>query len=527
MKNQKQAFDLLLVFLTVGLFYLAFPSGGYGFLAWVAIVPTLFSLYGAKPNYAFTLALLAATFGWFCSIWWVIPGIADITYSHANLIIPFVFLFCVVCALPYAIGAWFYVALKWNESVLGALKAACLFTVLVNYIPHILPGNIVHSLYLSPMQIQLADIGGVGLVFFIIHAVSFLLAGCFVERKRNKQKSLQYLVVALLFFMGNLLYGFVQSALIEQEVRRHHSNQLTIAMVQPNIDVKLRTRDDWLTVAKRLQTLIHQTLSVEYPDNLLSNKPDLIIFPEVPVPLSFEFFDYDKKLFSEAIGNTPLLLTAIEPINKTLNENNGYFNTIELIQHNQVTSRYQKQKLLPIGEYLPFEKQLPWLRKMLPYAPNYKSGEYSKTLPLLINNNTINIIPLICYEAVFTDLVGKSINTHNSLLINTVNDAWFANTAGVNVHLALSLFRTIEYRTPLVRATNTGISSIINAQGKIIAGSLIESNKQGVSITQVYIKDIETFYQKYPNTSKIIFILITLLSLIVDWKKVKLSHEHK
>lgn len=526
MKNHQQAFDLFLVLLTVALFYLAFPSGGFGSLAWIAIVPTFVALSGAKGRYVFLLALLAATLGWFCSIWWVISGIADITSSPPNLIIPFVFIFCVICALPYAVGAWLYVTLKWNKSIVGAFKAACLFTVLVNYIPHVLPGNLVHSLYLSPLQIQLADIGGVALVFFVIHAFSFLLAGFFNEIKYNKSKSCQYLLCAFLLFTGNLLYGYVKSSHIQEEVASNSSNSINVAMVQPNIDISLRTREDWLTVAEPIRVLISQNLSSKTFKDQGVNIPDLIVFPEVPVPLSFEFFKSDQLFFSKIVGNIPLLLTAIEPINKSLDDKEGYFNTIELIENNKVSERYQKQKLMPMGEYLPFEEQLPWIRKMLPYAPNYKAGNSSTVLPLMVNNKKVNIIPLICYEAVFTDLVGKGINLGGNLMINTVNDAWFAHTAGVKVHLALSLFRTIEYRTPLVRTTNTGISSIINAQGEIIKSSLIESNKQGFSITQLQLTNIETFYQKHPHFVTIIFILITLLSLIIDWKKVKLSNEH-
>jgi len=535
MNNQQQVTHLFCVFLTVVLFYFAFPSGGVGVLAWIAIVPTLAALYKTQGRYAFTLVLLAATLGWFCSIWWVIAGIAYITSSPPNLILPFVFIFCVVCALPYAIGAWFYVTLHWYKSILGALKAACLFTVLVNFIPHILPGNIVHSLYLSPYFIQLADIGGVALIFFVIHAVSFLLAAGVNEVTRNKTKALQYFTCAALLFLGNLLYGYSKSAYIEEELIEHNTETFSVAMIQPNIDVSLRTREDWLGVLPSVNHLFSQYFinkatkttinQVRSQDNTL-NVPDLIVFPEVPVPISYEFYHNDKLFFSEVVGDIPLLLTAIEPINHELTAKEGYYNTIELISNNHVIERYQKQKLLPMGEFLPFEEQLPWLRNLLPYAPNYKAGSGAAVLPLLLPSQTVQLIPLICYEAVFTDLVAEGVGLGGDIMINTVNDAWFAHTAGVKVHLALSLFRTIEYRKPLVRATNTGISSVINAKGEIIEESLITSDQQGVSITQIPLANIETFYQKHPNFIAIIFIIVTLLSLIIDWKKVKINNEY-
>ncbi len=506
--KKKQRQDILLAFATVMLFYLAFPSGGYGNLAWLAITPVIIALNNAHGRYAFMLGLLTATLGWMCSIWWVVDGLTKVTYSQSNIVIPFVFLFCIFSALPYAIACWLHARFSWGSSIVGAFKSAAVFTVLVNYIPSILPGNLAHALYLSPSQIQLISIGGVPILFFIIHLVNFLLANAVVNRKSDKQKSITCLLLALSIWLLNYGYGYLQTTYL---LNKTASVELSVAIIQPNLAVNLRTRDDWLKKAPLVQALIAQAVN--------NHQTDLIILPEIPVPVSYKNYPQDKMIFNPVIKKNSLLLTAIEPINNPLNESNGYHNTIELIENQQVTQLYKKQKLLPIGEYLPFEKQLPILRALFPNAPNYVAGKHNTILPLDFDGQTVNIVPLICYEAVFTDLVADGVAKGGQVFINTVNDAWFGDTAGRNVHLALALYRTLEYRKPLIRVTNNGVSNIINMKGQILTDSQIPSLTAGVAISTVNIADISSFYQTYPYAFMIFCLLFCGYAIVSAQRK--------
>ncbi|GAA0818668.1 apolipoprotein N-acyltransferase [Colwellia asteriadis] len=520
----KQRKDLLLVLLTVALFYLAFPSGGYGHLAWFIMIPLMIALHNTQGKYAFMLGLVAATLGWMCSIWLVVDGLAQVTFSQSNIVIPFIFGFCVLFALPYALACWLHARFYWGNSISGALKSALTFTVIVNYIPNVLPGNLAHALYLAPLHIQLLDIGGVPLVFFLLHFVNFLLATAVIHWRKRIDLSVKCIAVALSCWLINVGYGYVKiNDLLEPSTEKIPT--LSIAMVQPNVDISLRTRDDWRQTLPKIQELLAGVVSAE--------PTDLIILPEMPVPLSYKNYPQDKHAFDAVIKNNNLLITAIElmfnPIN---NEVQGYFNTVELISEQALLQQYKKQKLLPIGEYLPFEAQLPILRTLFPNAPNYIAGKQTYTLTLALEQKTINIVPLICYEAVFTELVANSLkkNALNketlepnntaappnfTILVNTVNDAWFGNTAGRDVHLALALYRSVEYRKPLVRVTNNGVSGIINHKGEIIKDSQIKSFTADSVITHVDLVDIHSIYQRFPYgfmLLAIIFVVVVIIS---------------
>lgn len=505
--NQKQRFDLLMVLCTVLLFYLAFPSGGVGDLTWVVLVPVIFALHNNTGRNAFFLGLLAATLGWMCSIWWAVNGIAEITSSPVNLVIPLVFVFCLLSALPYAIACWVHVRFKLGYSVLGALGSAVIFTVLVNYIPHILPGNLAHALYQRPLFIQLADIGGVPLVFFIVHYVNILLANSITLTHKSKRQSIICALLALCVFLGNIGYGQfrLQHADIEEQAGE---KEIRIAMVQPNIDIKNRTRTHWQQQQTKLLTMLS---SLEQEQSI-----DLVVFPEVPIPVSYRYFIDDKDFFDKHLPEKPLLLTAIKP--EDGDKQSNYFNTMELIEGKQVTQEYTKQVLLPFGEYIPFEKSLPWLKELFPYAPHYKPGNQTELLTLQVKENVINILPLICYEAVFSDIVALGVDKGGELLINSSNDDWFGNLAGKKTHYALSLFRAVEFRKYLVRATNTGLSGIITPFGHLLDSSIIEDNTVDYSINTLHIKPLDSFYAEYPNLIKYCFVVCSLLILLFGRK---------
>ena len=79
----------------------------------------------------------------------------------------------------------------------------------------------------------------------------------------------------------------------------------------------------------------------------------------------------------------------------------------------------------------------------------------------------MNILPLICYEIIFTDFIQKS-NDNINLIINISEDGWFGNSIGPDQHFVKSIFRAIESNTFLLRSTNKGVSAIIDNKGNII-----------------------------------------------------------
>ena len=130
-----------------------------------------------------------------------------------------------------------------------------------------------------------------------------------------------------------------------------------------------------------------------------------------------------------------------------------------------ILEEYKKQKLVPFGEFLPFEKILEKLgiKKITEGYGSFLQGKNQQNLVV----DKLNILPLICYEIIFTKFIQKS-NPNTNLIINISEDAWFGNSIGPYQHFINGVYRAIEKNSFLIRSTNKGVSVIINNKGEII-----------------------------------------------------------
>ena len=122
-------------------------------------------------------------------------------------------------------------------------------------------------------------------------------------------------------------------------------------------------------------------------------------------------------------------------------------------------------KLVPFGEFLPFENILNNLgfKKITEGHGSFLKGKEKNNL--IFDN--INILPLICYEIIFPDLIKRS-DVDTNLIINISEDGWFGKSIGPDQHFVKSIFRAIENNTFLLRSTNQGVSAIIDNKGNVI-----------------------------------------------------------
>ena len=131
----------------------------------------------------------------------------------------------------------------------------------------------------------------------------------------------------------------------------------------------------------------------------------------------------------------------------------------------EIVQSYNKRKLVPFGEFLPFENILNnfGLKKITEGHGSFLRGENNNNL--IFDN--LNILPLICYEIIFPNLIQYS-DKNTNLIVNISEDGWFGKSIGPNQHFAKSIFRAVENNTFLLRSTNKGISAIVDNKGKII-----------------------------------------------------------
>ena len=199
----------------------------------------------------------------------------------------------------------------------------------------------------------------------------------------------------------------------------------------------------------------------------------MFIWPEGALSGKY-FFELEKykNLIKKNFFSNHLIVLGINTIDK---KEDKFFNSFVIVDHNlDKKFQYDKVKLVPFGEFLPFQTLLEKIGlKKLP-----------KDLGLLVREiknktflyNGLSITPLICYEIIFPELTQK-LNFNHNLLINISEDAWFGDTIGPYQHFSKSIFRAIESDSYVLRSANKGFSAIINNKGQIIKS--LKNNETG------------------------------------------------
>jgi apolipoprotein N-acyltransferase len=134
---------------------------------------------------------------------------------------------------------------------------------------------------------------------------------------------------------------------------------------------------------------------------------------------------------------------------------------------------------------------------------------------MLLADKKIGI--LICYEGILPFAAGSYKQNGAELLVNITNDAWFGATSAPYQHLSMSIFRAIETRMYLVRAANTGISAIVNPQGKIITQTNIF--QKAALKGNVKFLNIPTFYAIYGDIVVFGCYAIIIICFLWSWKR--------
>ena len=131
-----------------------------------------------------------------------------------------------------------------------------------------------------------------------------------------------------------------------------------------------------------------------------------------------------------------------------------------------VRAHYDKVHLVPLGEYIPFHKELAPVSGLVGRG-SFEVGDGPKTISL---PRLPPFAPMICYEVIFPAAITPARPAERpQWLLNITNDAWFGNSTGPHQHFVSARLRAVEEGLPMIRSANTGISAVIDAHGRVLA----------------------------------------------------------
>ena len=344
---------------------------------------------------------------------------------------------------------------------------------------------------------SIAQITSIFSVYFLSFLAVFIPSIIFFSYQKGR-----YSFVFSLVFVSVLILSLHFWGVYRGEHFNPEGINKKVAIVQANIteDVKLQNKEP-LKVIDKYINLIKKA----YKKN-----PDLIVLPESALPFFFIGGDEDlKNYFLNNISDVkvPILLgsdTAIFKRNELF-----IYNSILLLDENKnIVDIYNKIKLVPFGEYVPFPFKI--FSSIFPYLEGYdfSSGKEKK----ILSYKEWKIVPLICFEGIFPNFVAD-FSKKGNVIVNISNDAWFGKTVAPYQHFEMARIRAIENGLYLIRGTNTGISAVITPIGTI--KSKLGLFKEGVIVSDIKLIRTETIWKKYHTLLTIIYVILLIILLII------------
>lgn len=358
-----------------------------------------------------------------------------------------------------------------------ALAAPIAWMLSEFYAVKIFPWHLGHTQLAFPYLIQIADLSG----SILISGLMIWLAGSIFHFRKRPQTAF-ITSLALVLTLG---YGFYRVSTIDARLSQN-VKPLEVALVQANISIEQKHNP---TLSKT-NTQHHLTLSEPY-----AQKDTLIIWPETSI---VEWL-YDNVGSVSADARLPFFGNGENWLLGGLtyeNRSTLYNSSIAIFSNGEVPEPYHKKILMPFGEYTPLGDLLPWLKALNTTAGEFTAGQalHPFTYPYGVSE-TAQVAPLNCYEDIVTGMGIEAVQNGAEVLVNQTNDGWFGETIAPYQHHVLAAFRSVETRRYLLRATNSGLTAVVDPLGRTT--EQLPPFSPGVISTQIELLNIMTPYAAY------------------------------
>jgi len=442
--------------LTSLLIFLSYPKHSISLLAWVALVPFLACLKKTKTFIG------AGFYGWFtgfvvyCGLLYWIYYTCRAGGLSPQLSLGALAALCFIMAFQFSLFSVFIFYARRTNYLFPLIAAAGWVTfefahaaAAYNFLgfPWFMMG---YSQWNQPVFLQAASFGGVFAVSFALVFVNAAFASMFTL-KNFAERALPALMAAFVFF-AVFMFGKQR---LNQPIP--FTRNVKISVLQPNIDQYKKWDSAFVDEIESILT--------EQIDIASGFGPDIVLWPETALPgpaQTEKYMDWLKRISQQT--------QAYQLVGSTMETEDANFVSAYLFnRQGGLTSVYNKQVLVPFGEYIPFADNLSnfnisGLGAFLQGLGAFTPGDRNQPLQTLDN---IPFGTMICYESIFPQLWHSADSKGAKIFFNLTNDGWYLNTSAPYQHFAANVIRAVEFGKPVVRSANTGISGWIDAFGRV------------------------------------------------------------
>jgi apolipoprotein N-acyltransferase len=484
---------------------LSFPNPGITPLAWIAFVPLLAAAADTTPREALKLGFAAGVAAYAGILYWL--NIVMVSYGHLDW---------TVSATVYLVGVGYVslypAAVMWltRRAEKSGIQAVLAFPVLWvaaelirSYIPILgFPWtSLGYSQYRTLPLIQISDLTGVYGVSFLVAFANVVFYRMWIwTRQLDAPYPVRSFATLLVLMIATLCYGFSSLKTVERGAVQR------VLLVQGNIaqDVKWNPAFQEKTVAtyERLSRQACQTGGT------------LVVWPESALPFYLQGdARYAARVKSLASELKSCLVTGSPAVEKEQGVTRFLNSAFMISAEGDIVGRSDKLHLVPFGEYVPLAPLLPFVNKLVAGIGDYTPGK--KAVPLDTPQGKVGV--LICFEGIFPEVARAYVREGAGVLVNITNDAWFGNSSAPYQHLSMTVFRAVENRVPLVRAANTGISSVIDSKGHI--RGMTQLFQEATLGAEVRRGEGGSFYSRYGDLFALACLVGTVLIVLVTLRR--------
>lgn len=448
--HTKKPLPLLLIcciaMITGGIFSFALAPYHYWWLALLSPALLYACLNQRSAPHAFFIGWSYGIGLWFVGAFWLYHSIHYYGDTSAWLSVVLIGILALVMGLFSAVQTWVYRRF-FPETPLTFAPIWITFEWLKTWLFTGFPWLFVGYAFTERFLDAYAPVFGI----FSISFIAVLIATGCIEVFKKRFVWCVPLTLILLSVWGVSKLSFVAPT---------QEKPLSVSLVQGNIPQDIK----WLSQFQDKTLEIYQNLSASEWGR------DLIVWPESSIPTSQNTIEpFLNQMKNEAQLHHSAWVTGIPYFDEAKSEQTGknHFYNALMASGANISGLYQKQRLVPFGEYIPLSGLLKWV---LPALQNdassggFVAGDHNQH-PLNIQGHALGAA--ICYEVAYPNLT--RINAQQTDFMVTVsNDAWFTGTAGPWQHLQMVQMRAKENGRWFIRATNTGVTAFINEQGHIV-----------------------------------------------------------
>ncbi len=434
---------------------LPFGFAPYGFyvLSLLSVFGIIFIWRKQTPKNASKSGFIFGFAAFLFGAYWVTISVG--TFGGAPTWLAMIVMLGLVALMASYFALLAYLIAKYSQiitsNLMWAFTIASLWTLMEWFRSWVLTGFPWLNLGYLSLDTPLAGYAPLGGVYFCtflwVLFITFILN---FNRVDKTQKIITIGFILVTVFFGGLFN--------KHSYTQDYQAAKSLALIQGGVSQDKK----WLPQQFPITTELYAKLTVENSD------ADILVWPEAAIPrFRSEVLPYYAGIKARLGANTDFLVGGLERRFDSQGERQD-FNSLFLVDdkfNGPEEQLYFKSHLVPYGEYFPlpeFVRQ--WLCRMGLPCNNLTAGAKTQK-PISVNGIKYGVF--ICYEDAYTDRVNAMLPEAN-ILVNVTNDAWFGGSMAPHQHLQVTRMRALETERPILRATNNGITALIDKKGKVV-----------------------------------------------------------